>query len=139
MTVIPIAGKESPSPSKLLIVDSLGITADSLAIIFSKEGYEVRREYAAETALKVAETWQPDVLISEIILSGMSGLDFAKKLTARYPDCSIILHSGQVSGVVVAEALSLNYLFFPKPMHPSVLIDRVHALLSSKRERTFSH
>lgn len=138
MTSIPIVDQKSFLRSRLLIVDFLEATADSLATIFSQEDYEVRREYSAEAALAAAETWQPEVLISDIVMSGMSGLDLAKKLTARYPDCSVILFSGQVSTEIVAEALSLQYVFFNKPVHPSVLINEVHALLTNQKQRTRS-
>ena len=135
MTGIPIVNQRSSSRSRLLIVDFLETTADSLATIFSQEDYEVRRCYTAEAALDVAETWQPHILISDIIMSGMNGLDLAKRLTARYAECGVILFSGQVSAEVIAEALSLKYVFFKKPVHPSVLINQVHALLANEKQR----
>lgn len=135
MTGIPIVNQGRFSRSRLLIVDFLETTADTLATIFSQEDFEVRRCYTAEAALDAAETWQPHLLISDIILSGMNGLDLAKRLIARYPECSVILFSGQVSPEIIAEALSLKYVFFKKPVHPSVLINEVHALLPNENQR----
>ena len=128
MLIVPFAEREVCAPQRLLIVDHLASTADSLAKIFSQQGYEVKRAYSAEDALKVVESWQPDVLISDIIMTGMNGLELAKELTRRIPHCRVILFSGQVSDLIAAEALSLGFSFFHKPVSPSVLIHNVRSL-----------
>jgi CheY-like chemotaxis protein len=125
------------SRKRVLIVDFWQVTADTLETIFRQNGYDVRAAYSAEDALVIAEAWQPDVLISDIIMRDMNGLDLAKRLTALYPDCRVILISGQVRPEIPVEARALGFEYFDKPINPVILLKQAAALLRSPTNDSF--
>jgi DNA-binding NtrC family response regulator len=116
-------------PKRVLIVDFWEVTANTLEIVFTQSGYVARATYSAEDALTIAEAWQPDILISDIIMRDMNGLDLAKRLTALYPNCRVILFSGQVVPEIPMEARALGFEFFDKPVNPAILLDKAASLL----------
>jgi len=117
------------NPKRVLIVDSWEVTANTLEIIFTQSGYVARATYNAEDALTIADAWQPDILIAEIIMRDMNGLNLAKKLTRLYPNCRVILFSGQVAPEIPMEARALGFAFFDKPVNPGILLDKAASLL----------
>ena len=84
-------------PKRVLFVDDERLIADTLAIIFSSQGYETRAVYSAEQALELISDWLPNLAIIDVRLPGMNGIDLAIRLRAEYPDCRLSLFSGQAS------------------------------------------
>ena len=82
-------------PKRVLFVDDERVIADTLAIIFSSQGYVTRAVYSAEQALELISYWLPDLAIIDVLLPGMNGIDLAIQLKAEYPDCRLSLFSGQ--------------------------------------------
>jgi CheY-like chemotaxis protein len=82
-------------PKRVLFVDDEKVIADTLAIIFSSQGYVTRAVYSAEQALELISYWLPDLVIIDVLLPGMNGIDLAIRLKAEYPDCRLSLFSGQ--------------------------------------------
>jgi DNA-binding NtrC family response regulator len=115
---------------RILIVDREENIGDTLKDIFGREGYEVVAARSTEEGLTIAGTWQPDLVLTEIVMGSINGLDFAKRIVADHPQCLIILFSGQVARQLVDEALALGFDFFDKPVSPTVLIESVSDLLS---------
>jgi DNA-binding response OmpR family regulator len=72
---------------RVLFVDDERLIADTLAIIFSSQGYETRAVYCAEQALELISDWLPHLAIIDVQLPGMNGIDLAIRLKAEYPDC----------------------------------------------------
>ena len=81
-------------PKRVLFVDDERLIADTLAIIFSSQGYETRAVYSAEQALELISDWLPNLAIIDVRLPGMNGIDLAIRLRAEYPDCIVSLFSG---------------------------------------------
>ncbi len=115
----------------ILIADDEHLVADSLAQIFSLCGYQSTAVYSGEDAVKVAEILNPDLLISDVIMGEMDGLDAALRIRRMCPQCRIILLSGtlaadQVLNRTVLEQDSVE--FHSKPVHPEFLLDRVRSM-----------
>ena len=108
--------------------------ADTLALIFTSNGYESRSAYSAEQALEMLEEWQPDVAIIDVVLPGMNGIEFAIFLKASYPNVHFLLFSGQPgTGGLLEEAKKKGYLFeiLAKPLHPTFMLATVANMLSA--------
>jgi two-component system response regulator RstA len=120
---------------RLLVVDCDAVTGLTLKLIFEQEGYEVRTCRSVDEAMKIAETWQPDILIAAMILGGINGLELAKRVVARYPQCHAILLAAQVGTELVTAARLLGFGFYDKPVHPTVLIEEVRVLLGCGTNR----
>jgi DNA-binding NtrC family response regulator len=111
---------------RVLVVDDEPIIADTLALIFNKKGFEARAVYSGEQAVEVAMTLNPDVLISDVIMGRMSGIEAANLILMRVPGCRVILISGQASTAdLLSRAKSKGQVFeiLNKPVHPQILLD----------------
>jgi DNA-binding NtrC family response regulator len=117
-------------PYRLLIVDYDEGAGNTLKTIFAIQGYEVVFVRTAELGLKVAEEWKPDLVIAEMILYGLTGLEFAKRITIQYPECRVILLAAMAGPLLVDDARAQGFDFYDKPLNPAVLINRASQLLS---------
>ena len=123
-----------PGSRKIIVVEDEETIADTLAMIFSSNGYEARSAYSAEQALEMLEAWPPDLAIIDVVLPGMNGIEFAIFLKASYPDIHFLLFSGQPgTGGLLEEARKKGHLFeiLAKPLHPSFMLATVANMLSA--------
>lgn len=81
---IPKLARPAPAASrKILVVDDLPASADTLKVLLELEGYVVRVANDGAAALEVAREFAPDVLILDIGLPGMDGFEVARQLRSR--------------------------------------------------------
>ncbi len=117
-----------PTPPYILVVDDERLIADSLVEILHTEGYGASAAYDARSALDAAELFPPDLVISDVMMPGMTGVDLAIVLWNTIPDCKILLFSGQaMSSDLLQEARSEGYDFhvISKPIHPTDLLREI--------------
>jgi len=67
-------------PLRVLIVDDCRDNADTLGLLLAQWGFDVRSAYNVESALSVAVTFVPDVVMADIAMPGATGLDLAGRL-----------------------------------------------------------
>jgi DNA-binding response OmpR family regulator len=128
--------------TKVLIVDDDPPVADTLAMIFRMNRYEVQVAYSAEQAIETIAAWEPSLAVIDVMLPGMNGIDFAVVLKANHSDCAVLLFSGYGStGALLEEAARKGHVFdvVAKPMHPAEILDAVESLLidGPKRRRHY--
>jgi CheY-like chemotaxis protein len=114
--------------SVVLIVDDECIIADTLALILEQCGYQTKAVYSGETAVESAMDLKPDILISDVVMRGMNGIEAALRIAVVLPECKIILMSGNAATAdLLQDARAHGHLFeiLAKPLHPQVLIDRL--------------
>ncbi|MFC5499967.1 response regulator [Caenimonas terrae] len=68
------------APARILVVDDLVASADTLMTLLEMEGFEVRTANEGVTALKIADEFKPDVVLLDIGLPGMNGFEVANRL-----------------------------------------------------------
>lgn len=118
---------------KVLIVDDERWTSDTLATIFQIAGYEARAAYSAEEALEIMREWQPALVILDVVLPGMNGIDLALELGRRAPACQVLLFSGNPSSAQLADAAAESghpFDILEKPVHPDFMLKKASQLLS---------
>jgi len=133
-----LAGKAEPYRPVILVVDDESMIADSLTDILKRSGYAAISAYDGEAALETALVMPPEMLISDVVLPGMNGIELAITVRRIFPDCKVILSSGQSSTarlLASADCAAHQFLFLNKPVHPRELLDRVS---DSLRGRTNS-
>jgi CheY-like chemotaxis protein len=86
-----------PSKPKVLVADDEQVIANTLAIILNQAGFEARAVYSGEKAIESLDTFEPDMLISDVIMTGMTGIEAAIATRAKRPNCKILLFSGQAA------------------------------------------
>jgi CheY-like chemotaxis protein len=123
---------------KVLIIDDEANVSDTLALIFAKEGYETQVAYSAEGAIDIIAKWAPDLAIVDVMLPGMNGIDFAVVLKANYPECRLLLFSGdQATAGLLTRSADRGNIFdiVAKPVHPAYMLEAAAGLLAEKPKR----
>ena len=118
----------SATKPKVLVADDERVIADTLAMILNQSGFEVRAVYSGEKALELAETFRPDMLISDVIMADLNGIDAAIRMRALLPGIKILLFSGQAATADLLEkARAEGYEFdiLAKPVHPQDLLAKL--------------
>lgn len=112
----------------VLVVDDESVIADTLAEILSRSGYRGIPVYDGDSALETALLTPPEMLITDVVLPGITGIELAIKVRRIFPDCKIILFSGQASTadlLASARADGHHFTLLNKPLHPQDLLQRV--------------
>jgi DNA-binding NtrC family response regulator len=122
---------EDTLPKRILIVDDERNIADTLAMVFNIKGHEAMAVYSAESAVETIETFEPDIVLSDVMMGKMTGVDLAIYLSKARPDCKVMLFSGQAATAdLLREAGRKGHEFrlLAKPIHPQKLLDDIEAM-----------
>lgn len=109
----------------VLVVDDEPLIADTLTTILQLNGCRAYAVYSGEQAVTVADDLRPDVVISDVVMGKMNGVELAIHLADQLPDCRVLLMSGHL---IAAEHLETGakkgFLFpiLPKPTHPDEIL-----------------
>ncbi len=117
-----------PEKRKILIVDDEPVITDTLVTILGQAGYRARGAYTGAEALRIGRELQPDVLIADVILPDVNGIDIAIIFHKELPGCRVLLFSGQAATAdLLADARGRGYDFdiLAKPVHPEELLRRL--------------
>jgi len=119
---------------RLLVVDD---DADSLAIIAEAlrwEGYQVQTEISGQGALSAIRSWDPDLILLDVNMPGMNGLEALKDLRHKEEKyVSVMFISGNTSTEAVIAGLDAGADdYIPKPFDPLELLARVRTQLRIK-------
>jgi len=123
---------------KVLIVDDEHTITDTLAMIFTGNGYDVRKAYTAEQAVDLIAEWRPDLAILDVVLPVMNGIDLSNLLKAQDPTCQVLLFSGATgTAELIAEAAQKGYSYeiLAKPVHPTVMLETAVKMLVADESR----
>ncbi len=116
---------------KVLVVDDEPVIADTLAMILNQSGFHARPVYSGEKALEVAFTFQPDMLISDVMMADLNGIDAAIRIRALLPSIKILLFSGQAATADLldkAHAQGYDFEILVKPVHPQDLLSKLRTV-----------
>lgn len=117
--------------SRIFVVDDEQVIAATLATILHMNGFSARFFTQPLEALAAARLDIPDLLISDVAMPGLSGVDLAIQMRAQYPECKVLLFSGQAATFdLLEDARKQGYDFdlLEKPVHPTELLCRIGRL-----------
>jgi DNA-binding response OmpR family regulator len=127
--VVVLSVKEPPV---ILIVDDEKVIADTLSIILTHAGFITMTAYDGITALRIANAITPALLISDVVMPGITGVELAIMLTQSIPTLKILLFSGQASTVDLLEQARRSghhFTALTKPVHPTDMLKRISEYL----------
>jgi two-component system, OmpR family, phosphate regulon response regulator PhoB len=130
MSAVPTATGPAARTRILLIEDERGLT-EALTWTFQREGYEVLVANDGQEGLRRAQTLLPDLIILDIMLPGLNGLEVCRELRAgeRTRDIPIIILSAKAEETDQVVGFSLGADdYVTKPFSPKVLLQRIKAL-----------
>ena len=121
---------ENSHKPKVLVADDERVIADTLAMILNQGGFHARVAYTGEKALELAAEFMPEMLISDVIMAGLNGIDAAIQIRAVLPNIKILLFSGQAATADLLEkarAQGYEFEILAKPVHPQDLLAKLRA------------
>ena len=127
---------QAAGKAKVLVVDDERVIADTLATILNQSGFDARAVYSGETALELAPTFEPEMLISDVIMADMNGIDAAIRIREILPTIKILLFSGKAATADLLEkarAQGYDFEILAKPVYPKDLLERLRATTAISR------
>jgi len=117
---------------RVFVVDDEVVIATTLAMILRQQGFEAFSFDLPLEALKAARDNAPDLLISDVVMPELSGIELAIQMRDTCPGCKVLLFSGQAATAgLLEEARAEGYDFevLAKPVHPTDLLAKIRAVI----------
>ncbi len=103
----------------VLVIDDDRVLADTLAQILRLNGFQPVALYSGEEAIELAERLQPHVVLSDIRMSRVDGIEAAKAIRVLHPECRVILFTAHpVSAAMRLMIHRLGFELLQRPLHP---------------------
>ena len=107
---------EATVPISVLIVDDEELLVKSCGQILSSEGYTVHTEHRGKTALEVVRRQRPDIVLTDLMLPDMDGLQLLKEIKKLAPETLVVMITGFATVDSSVEAIRAGaYDYIPKP------------------------
>jgi DNA-binding NtrC family response regulator len=121
-----------PQKIDLLLVDDDADFRESVARRFTRRGFQVQEATHGEQALQLASLRQFDVVVLDMVMPGLSGIQVLQQLKLTHPECEVILLTGQGTIETAVQAMKLGaYDFLTKPFP----LAELEALIEKAYER----
>jgi two-component system, cell cycle sensor histidine kinase and response regulator CckA len=129
-----VAVSRAAGETILLVEDDPSIRALA-ADVLREHGYNVMEAASAEEALAAGEVLSSvDLLVTDVIMSGMNGQDLADRLIAAHPRTKVLYMSGYTENAMTRQGIldpGLNFL--AKPFRPEELLNKASGVLAGKK------
>jgi DNA-binding NtrC family response regulator len=113
--------------TKMLIVEDHADSAEFLRVLLEPQGYAVHTAATAQQAREELTTWKPELVLMDLMLPDVEGLDLLHDFRRLSPSTQVIVVSGHGSITVAVEAMESGAIsFIEKPINPSVLTAQLH-------------
>src|ERR1700692_3131360 len=112
---------------KILVIDDEVLIAETVVEILRGEGFEAISVSSGASAVELAKALRPAVVLSDVMMPGLNGIETGIRIREILPNCKIILFSGQAAtGNLLEEARRRGYTFdiIAKPIKPEHLINK---------------
>jgi DNA-binding NtrC family response regulator len=119
----------------VLLVEDEGLLLSIIRETLEDQGYNVITARTPEEALAICTGSAPpiDLLLTDVVMPGISGRELAEKMIARQPELRVILMSGYASRVVKNQgALPESVRHLEKPVPTSLLLQTIRAALDER-------
>ena len=130
---MPRTPRTKPSIDLICIVDDESAISSTVANILKDEGYKTASFPDAESFWKKLDGMRPSLVLLDVWLPGIDGMQLLKRLHDRLPDLPIIMMSGHAGIESAVAAIKAGaYDFLEKPLHMEVLLDKVESALKHR-------
>ncbi len=121
-----------PNRSKLqiLVVDDEPSIRETLEMLLVSVGYDVAVADSGVSAVSQLNSRVPDVIVTDLNMPQMSGIELISHVRSRYPSISIVAMSGDYQGEAVPAAFIADR-FYPKGQHPHNLLTTIASLIAA--------
>jgi CheY-like chemotaxis protein len=126
----------------VFVVDDMPLVAYTVSAALRDEGHSAIPYTDPTLALRDARSFTPDVLISDVEMPDLGGVDLAIQLLAFCPQCKVLLMTGKtgpVKSLEVAEAKGFHFPLFEKPLSARILVEELEAFRHEQPDPLFGH
>jgi DNA-binding response OmpR family regulator len=112
----------------VFVVDDEQIITSTLTTILKLNGYDARGFVSPLEALDAVATFGLDLLITDVVMPELSGIDLAIRVREKRPNCRVLLFSGQAATVDLLKAArdqGHDFELLSKPIHPADILARL--------------
>jgi DNA-binding response OmpR family regulator len=121
--------------AKILVVDDEPTICSMMTVYLTQIGYRVQTVNSGEEALTLFEKDSPDMVLLDISMPGMRGIDVLQHMKNQKANCGVIMLSAYGDDATIQEAMDLGaYCYIQKPMELTDLKARLEALQTHIRE-----
>ena len=121
---------------EILIIDDEGNLRRMLRALLEEEGYTVREAASAETGIQEVEEKAPEVILLDLMLPGISGLEALPRIGDLAPGVPVVMMSGKATLGDAVQATRLGaFHFIEKPLTPEAVLLTVQGALEVSRAR----
>jgi len=118
--------------ARILVIDDDSIIRETIKAILKDSNHDIVEAISGEEGLEFFRKEPADLVIVDLVLPGIGGLDVIKELKADYPDIRMIAMSGYVpSQLPMADVLGVNQVF-SKPFDTSKFLWAVQELVRAQ-------
>jgi CheY-like chemotaxis protein len=117
--------------SRVFVVDDEQVIVFTLAAILNQSGFSAVPFTDPLAALEAAASDPPNLLISDVMMPQLTGIELAVQVTAKLPDCKVLLFSGQAATAGLLNAArehGRDFVLLSKPIHPTDLLSAIQKL-----------
>ena len=121
------------SAPSIFVVDDEPVIASTLAAILKMNGFSAKFFTSPLEALAAARSESPDLVLSDVSMPDISGIDFAIQMRVQFPTCKILLFSGQAAAVDlldVARSKGHDFRLLLKPVPPVELLFEIGKMVN---------
>lgn len=120
----------APAQPRVLLVEDQEGVRELLTTVLQRNGFDVVPAASGEAALDLAADAEFDILLTDIVLPGMTGLDLARRVRRQAPETHVLFMSGYTGDAILDTAeFGGEASFIQKPFASKALIARLRALL----------
>ena len=117
--------------SKVLIVDDVPANLRIMREALEPKGYRIFGASNGESALRIAGRVLPDIILLDIVMPGMNGLEISRYVSEHWPEIPVILVSGKPPPGIREQVRALGLTgFLKKPFSPVQLVEMVEMALT---------
>ncbi|TVP50059.1 MAG: sigma-54-dependent Fis family transcriptional regulator [Gemmatimonadales bacterium] len=121
-------------PARILVVDDDPTFRDVLELRLQRWGYVVKTADRADKGVELARNWDPDLVLSDVVMPEMSGIQLLEKLRANHPDRTVILLTAHATVEMAVDAMKLGAVdFLTKPLNYQNLEALISDALARRR------
>jgi DNA-binding NtrC family response regulator len=104
---------------RIIVIDDQRLIANTLAQILNQNGYDAAPVYSGEEALEQVNRTEPDVVLSDVRMHKLDGIQTALRIRILHPNCRVILFSASaISDEEQARIDDCGFEFLGRPLHP---------------------
>ena len=120
------------SRNRILVVDDSPTQVEQLRALLEREGYAVEVALSGREGLERARTVPPDLIVSDIVMPEMDGIELARKATELDPDLKVMFITGFAAVALNADSTAPKQAkVLSKPIHLRDLVNEVEKLLAA--------